>query len=191
MARALRMENTFNKKLIINHTSPRGPEESRILKAILAIHVDVCRTFVLAFFARPGAFVTRNRRLLQLRHVCLSACLSAEPLKALSWGWNSGRFVNTCRHMPAVAKTGHFTWRLRAFLRAHVERNSLNVYRSGQKSQRQIKHTFCVQYTFTTSHVFSRELKKRDRTGNTSRLSNKVQPVNAVWGNSRCLLWEP
>jgi hypothetical protein len=28
-------------------------------------------------------------------------------------------------------------------------------------------------------------------TGITSRLSYKAQPVNAVWGNSRCLLWEP
>jgi hypothetical protein len=27
--------------------------------------------------------------------------------------------------------------------------------------------------------------------GNTSRLRCKAQPVNAVWGNSRCLLWEP
>jgi hypothetical protein len=28
-------------------------------------------------------------------------------------------------------------------------------------------------------------------TGNTLRLHYKAQPVNAVWGNSRCLLWEP
>jgi hypothetical protein len=28
-------------------------------------------------------------------------------------------------------------------------------------------------------------------TGNTWRLHYKAQPVNAVWGNSRCLLWEP
>jgi hypothetical protein len=28
-------------------------------------------------------------------------------------------------------------------------------------------------------------------TGNTLRLRYKAQPVNAVWGNSRCLLWEP
>jgi hypothetical protein len=28
-------------------------------------------------------------------------------------------------------------------------------------------------------------------TGNTLRLHHKAQPVNAVWGNSRCLLWEP
>jgi hypothetical protein len=28
-------------------------------------------------------------------------------------------------------------------------------------------------------------------TGNALRLSYKEQPVNAVWGNSRCLLWEP
>jgi hypothetical protein len=28
-------------------------------------------------------------------------------------------------------------------------------------------------------------------TGNTLRLRYKTQPVNAVWGNSRCLLWEP
>jgi hypothetical protein len=28
-------------------------------------------------------------------------------------------------------------------------------------------------------------------TGNTSRLHYKAQPVNAVCGNSRCLLWEP
>jgi hypothetical protein len=28
-------------------------------------------------------------------------------------------------------------------------------------------------------------------TGNTLRLRYKVQPVNAVWGNSRCILWEP
>jgi hypothetical protein len=27
-------------------------------------------------------------------------------------------------------------------------------------------------------------------TGNTSPLHYKAQPVNAVWGNSRCLLWE-
>jgi hypothetical protein len=26
-------------------------------------------------------------------------------------------------------------------------------------------------------------------TGNTLRLHYKAQPVNAVWGNSRCLLW--
>jgi hypothetical protein len=74
------MENMFNKKLIINHASPLGPEESRILKAILAILVDACRTFCLAFFAGSDAFITRNRRLLQVRHVCLST----EPLKELS-----------------------------------------------------------------------------------------------------------
>jgi hypothetical protein len=28
-------------------------------------------------------------------------------------------------------------------------------------------------------------------TGNTLRLRYKDQPVNAVWGKSRCLLWEP
>jgi hypothetical protein len=28
-------------------------------------------------------------------------------------------------------------------------------------------------------------------TGNTLRLRYKAQLVNAVWGNSRCLLWEP
>jgi hypothetical protein len=28
-------------------------------------------------------------------------------------------------------------------------------------------------------------------TGNTLRHRYKAQPVNAVWGNSRCLLWEP
>jgi hypothetical protein len=28
-------------------------------------------------------------------------------------------------------------------------------------------------------------------TGNTLRLRYRAQPVNAVWGNSRCLLWEP
>jgi hypothetical protein len=28
-------------------------------------------------------------------------------------------------------------------------------------------------------------------TGNTLHLRYKVQPVNVVWGNSRCLLWEP
>jgi hypothetical protein len=28
-------------------------------------------------------------------------------------------------------------------------------------------------------------------TGNTLRLHYKAQPVNAVWGNSCCLLWEP
>jgi hypothetical protein len=28
-------------------------------------------------------------------------------------------------------------------------------------------------------------------TGNTLRLHYKAQPVNAVWENSRCLLWEP
>jgi hypothetical protein len=28
-------------------------------------------------------------------------------------------------------------------------------------------------------------------TGNALRLFYKAQPVNAVWGNSRCLLWEP
>jgi hypothetical protein len=28
-------------------------------------------------------------------------------------------------------------------------------------------------------------------TGSTSRLGYKAQPVNAVLGNSRCLLWEP
>jgi hypothetical protein len=28
-------------------------------------------------------------------------------------------------------------------------------------------------------------------TGNTSRFRYRVQPVNAVWGNSRCLLLEP
>jgi hypothetical protein len=28
-------------------------------------------------------------------------------------------------------------------------------------------------------------------TGNTSRLHYKAQPVNAVWWNSRRLLWEP
>jgi hypothetical protein len=28
-------------------------------------------------------------------------------------------------------------------------------------------------------------------TGNTLRLRYKAQPVNAVWRNSRCLLWEP
>jgi hypothetical protein len=28
-------------------------------------------------------------------------------------------------------------------------------------------------------------------TGNTSHLHYSAQPVNAVWGNSRCLLWEP
>jgi hypothetical protein len=27
--------------------------------------------------------------------------------------------------------------------------------------------------------------------GNTLRLRYKAQPINAVWGNSRCLLWEP
>jgi hypothetical protein len=27
-----------------------------------------------------------------------------------------------------------------------------------------------------------------NRTGNTSRLRYRAQPVNAVWGNSRCLL---
>jgi hypothetical protein len=112
MAQELWMENTFNKKLIINHTLLRGPEESRILKAILAIYVDACRTFVLAFFAGPVAFVTRKSRLLQLRHTCLSACLSVEPLKELSWDWNPGRFANISRHMPAVAETGHFTWRI-------------------------------------------------------------------------------
>jgi hypothetical protein len=28
-------------------------------------------------------------------------------------------------------------------------------------------------------------------TGDISRLRYRAQPVNAVWGNSRCLLWEP
>jgi hypothetical protein len=28
-------------------------------------------------------------------------------------------------------------------------------------------------------------------TGNTSRLHYKAQQINAVWGNSHCLLWEP
>jgi hypothetical protein len=28
-------------------------------------------------------------------------------------------------------------------------------------------------------------------TGNTSRHHYRAQPVNAVWGNSRCLLWDP
>jgi hypothetical protein len=28
-------------------------------------------------------------------------------------------------------------------------------------------------------------------TGNTIRLHYRAQPFNAVWGNSRCLLWEP
>jgi hypothetical protein len=28
-------------------------------------------------------------------------------------------------------------------------------------------------------------------TGNKLRLRYKAQPVNAVWGNSRCLFWEP
>jgi hypothetical protein len=28
-------------------------------------------------------------------------------------------------------------------------------------------------------------------TGDTWRLRYKAQPVNVVWGNSRCLLWEP
>jgi hypothetical protein len=28
-------------------------------------------------------------------------------------------------------------------------------------------------------------------TGITSRLRYKSKPVNAIWGNSRCLLWEP
>jgi hypothetical protein len=28
-------------------------------------------------------------------------------------------------------------------------------------------------------------------TGDTSLLRYRAQPVNAVWGNSRCLLWEP
>jgi hypothetical protein len=28
-------------------------------------------------------------------------------------------------------------------------------------------------------------------TANTSRLRHRAQPVTAVWGNSRCLLWEP
>jgi hypothetical protein len=28
-------------------------------------------------------------------------------------------------------------------------------------------------------------------TGNTLRLRYRAQPVNAVWGNSHCLLWEP
>jgi hypothetical protein len=39
--RIVNAHNTFNKKLIINHALLRRPEASRILKAILAVHVGV------------------------------------------------------------------------------------------------------------------------------------------------------
>jgi hypothetical protein len=42
-------------------------------------------------------------------------------------------------------------------------------------------NTLCGQNAESSSYL----------TGNTLHLCYKAQPVNAVWGNNRCLLWEP
>jgi hypothetical protein len=48
------------------------------------------------------------------------------------------------------------------------------------------RETVAVYCENHTEHRYSPYL-----TANTLHLRYKAQPVNAVWGNSRCLLWEP
>jgi hypothetical protein len=85
----------------------------------------------------------------------------------------------------------------------HAEHTHTHIYISSVRTSQETLHlatkpnrlmlfgetvaVYCENYTeHTDIYKLSSYL-----TGNTLRLRYKVQPVNAVWGKSRCLLWEP
>jgi hypothetical protein len=75
----------------------------------------------------------------------LSACNRSRAAAWISTKFDTGELKSVDRFQfrlkPADSNTGHFTGRLLVLLRAHLERNSLNVCRSGKCSGQKL-HLF-------------------------------------------------
>jgi hypothetical protein len=84
-------------------------------------------------------------------------------------------YQTTRRHIP---QDDVRTPKLTRTVAVEDTRTNNRVRRHTQK----LKKEFLLNKTYKSSSYL---------TGNTLHLHYRAQPVNAVWGNSRCLLWEP
>jgi hypothetical protein len=122
--------------------------------------------------------------LIIFRHICLCWCgmpslTSGQPCSLQLWFLVSAVFLGF-RHWGLVT-----TFHCPIFEALQTGREGpVPAFNYPQQQGNQAIPLLRDFYPYT--YVFSSYL-----TGDTLRFRYRAQPVNAVWGNSRCLLWEP